>query len=91
MCSALVGVIVPDHAVLLEWAKARGRNDGFHRLVQDPEVKRMIQEDIVALGKSSKLHSFEQVKEIALETEEFTVENGMVYFLEIIQYITLFS
>ncbi|NXA41277.1 ACSL1 ligase, partial [Eudromia elegans] len=42
------------------------------------DLKKLILEDMVRIGKESGLKSFEQVKDIALHTEMFSIENGLL-------------
>jgi long-chain acyl-CoA synthetase len=88
MKNSIVGIVVPDREVLLEWAKVHHTDHGWLTLVKDPKIKKMILDDMVALGKSMNLHSFEQVKDIHLETDEFTVENGLVCLIYSIDFFT---
>ena len=41
-------------------------------------VKAAVLADLQAVGKTAGLHSFEQVKDICLHTELFSVENGLL-------------
>lgn len=81
--STLVGIIVPDHEVLLPWAKAEGLPTSIAELCKDERVRKMIFDDIVRLGKELKLHSFEQVKAVHLDHRQFTVENGLLVCMHI--------
>ena len=78
MNSTLVGVVIPDQEQLMNWAKHKERTESFAQLCADPSVKQMIFEEMVSYGKSHKLASFEQVKDIHLDAELFSVENGLV-------------
>ncbi|KAM9770473.1 long-chain-fatty-acid--CoA ligase 1a [Menidia menidia] len=76
--ACLVGIVVPDPDFLPIWARKRGFEGSFSELCNNKEVKAAILEDIVNLGKESGLKSFEQVRDIALHPEMFTVQNGLL-------------
>uniref|UniRef100_A0A8C1JVJ4 Arachidonate--CoA ligase n=1 Tax=Cyprinus carpio TaxID=7962 RepID=A0A8C1JVJ4_CYPCA len=76
--ACLVAIIVPDPDFLPGWAKKRGIEGSYEKLCKNKEVKKAILEDIVKLGKESGLKSFEQVKDIALHTEMFSIQNGLL-------------
>ncbi|XP_078080485.1 long-chain-fatty-acid--CoA ligase 5 [Mustelus asterias] len=76
--SHLVAVVVPDTEVLPEFAASKGLKGSLQELCKNPEVTKIILEDMVKLGKEAGLKSFEQVKDVYLHTEMFTVENGLL-------------
>ncbi|KAJ8383101.1 hypothetical protein SKAU_G00038790 [Synaphobranchus kaupii] len=76
--ACLVAIIVPDPDFLPEWAKKRGLKGSYEELCKNQELKKAILEDIVKLGKAAGLKSFEQVKDIALHPEMFSVQNGLL-------------
>jgi len=78
--SCLVAIVVPDAEVLLPWAaKELGQSDlSLHQLCAHPEVKKTILEEMNALAKKEKLHGFEQVRDIFLCPDLFTVEDGLL-------------
>ncbi|XP_034033876.1 long-chain-fatty-acid--CoA ligase 6 [Thalassophryne amazonica] len=76
--SCLVGIIVPDPEVMPEWAKKKGILGTYMDLCKNTELKKAILEDLVRLGKASGLHSFEQVKNIYIHNEMFSIENGLL-------------
>uniref|UniRef100_A0AAY5EES4 Arachidonate--CoA ligase n=1 Tax=Electrophorus electricus TaxID=8005 RepID=A0AAY5EES4_ELEEL len=76
--ACLVGIVVPDPDFLLGWAKKRGLEGSYTQLCKSKEVKNAILEDILRLGKEAGLKSFEQVREIALHPEMFSVQNGLL-------------
>lgn len=76
--ACLVAIIVPDPDFLPGWAKKRGVEGSYEELCRNKDIKKAILEDIVKLGKESGLKSFEQVKDIAIHTEMFTVQNGLL-------------
>ncbi|NWY44131.1 ACSL1 ligase, partial [Sylvia atricapilla] len=74
----LVGVVVPDPDTLHNWAKKKGFEGSYQELCRNKDVKKYILEDMVRVGKESGLKSFEQVKDIVLHTEMFSIENGLL-------------
>uniref|UniRef100_A0A8C3V8I6 Arachidonate--CoA ligase n=1 Tax=Catharus ustulatus TaxID=91951 RepID=A0A8C3V8I6_CATUS len=74
----LVGVVVPDPDTLHNWAKKKGFEGSYQELCRNKDVKKCILEDMVRIGKESGLKSFEQVKDIVLHTEMFSIENGLL-------------
>lgn len=78
--TCLVAVIVPD-AEVLPGAVATQlgiRNKDIKQLCQEERVKKLIMDDIHALGKKAGLFAFEQVKDIHLCWDMFTVENDLL-------------
>ncbi|XP_061606749.1 long-chain-fatty-acid--CoA ligase 6 isoform X4 [Phyllopteryx taeniolatus] len=76
--SCLVGIVVPDTEVMPMWAKKKGILGTYKDLCKNTELKKAILEDLVRLGKASSLHSFEQVKNIYIHSEMFSIENGLL-------------
>ncbi|XP_035599901.1 long-chain-fatty-acid--CoA ligase 1-like [Oncorhynchus keta] len=76
--ACLVAIIVPDPDFLPGWAKKRGLEGSYGDLCNNMDVKKAILEDILKLGKDSGLKSFEQVKDITLFTEMFSIQNGLL-------------
>ncbi|XP_028652418.1 long-chain-fatty-acid--CoA ligase 1 [Erpetoichthys calabaricus] len=76
--SHLIGIVVPDPEVLAVWASERGIVGSYEDLCKHPEVKKAILDDMTKLGKEGGLKSFEQVKDIYLHPEAFTVSNGLL-------------
>ncbi|NWR53504.1 ACSL1 ligase, partial [Regulus satrapa] len=76
--SFLVGVVVPDPDTLHNWAKKKGFEGSYQELCRNKDVKKCILEAMVKVGKESGLKSFEQVKDIVLHTEMFSIENGLL-------------
>ncbi|KAG1669102.1 Long-chain-fatty-acid--CoA ligase 5 [Nymphon striatum] len=76
--SCLVGIVVPDEETVLAWAKSHGINQNFEEICKNFKLKSEILQDIVKIGKSSGLHSFEQVKAINMCSEPFSIENNML-------------
>ncbi|XP_029417956.1 long-chain-fatty-acid--CoA ligase 5 isoform X2 [Nannospalax galili] len=76
--SSLVGVVVPDPDVLPAFAAKIGVKGSFEELCQNQNVKKAIFEDLQKVGKEGGLKSFEQVKNIFIYPEQFSIENGLL-------------
>ncbi|XP_065143718.1 long-chain-fatty-acid--CoA ligase 6 isoform X1 [Paramisgurnus dabryanus] len=76
--SCLVGIVVPDIEVLPSWAQKKGFGGCFEELCENQGIKQAILDDMVRLGKTSGLHSFEQVKDIHIHKEMFSIQNGLL-------------
>uniref|UniRef100_A0A8C3K495 Long-chain-fatty-acid--CoA ligase n=1 Tax=Calidris pygmaea TaxID=425635 RepID=A0A8C3K495_9CHAR len=77
--SFLIGIVVPDPETLPEFAAKLGVKGSYEDMCKNPvSVKKAILEDMVRLGKEAGLKSFEQVKDLYVHTEMFSVENGLL-------------
>ncbi|MBZ3870350.1 Long-chain-fatty-acid--CoA ligase 5 [Sciurus carolinensis] len=76
--SSLVGVVVPDPDVLPSFAAKLGVKGTLEELCQNQILKEAILEDLHKNGKEGGLKSFEQVKNIFLHPEPFSIENGLL-------------
>uniref|UniRef100_A0A8C7GHB3 Arachidonate--CoA ligase n=1 Tax=Oncorhynchus kisutch TaxID=8019 RepID=A0A8C7GHB3_ONCKI len=76
--SHLIGIVVPDPEVFIDWVKKRGIVGSYEELCQNPDVKKEVLEDMTAVGKEAGLKSFEQVKDLHLHPEMFSVSNGLL-------------
>ncbi|XP_027021023.1 long-chain-fatty-acid--CoA ligase 1b [Tachysurus fulvidraco] len=76
--ACLVAIIVPDPDFLRGWANKRGFHGSYEELCSSKEVKNAILEEILKLGKEGGLKSFEQVKDITLHSEMFSIQNGLL-------------
>ncbi|XP_018115650.1 acyl-CoA synthetase long chain family member 1 protein L homeolog isoform X1 [Xenopus laevis] len=74
----LVGIIVPDPENVINWAKKRKFEGSYEELCKNKDFKNAILEDLLKLGKEAGLKTFEQVKDIALCSEMFSIENGLL-------------
>ncbi|NXE23189.1 ACSL1 ligase, partial [Ardeotis kori] len=74
----LVAIVVPDPETLCNWAKKKGFEGSYEELCKNKDLKKHILEDMVRIGKESGLKSFEQVKDIVMHTEMFSIENGLL-------------
>nr|XP_009477145.1 PREDICTED: long-chain-fatty-acid--CoA ligase 5 isoform X3 [Pelecanus crispus] len=76
--SFLIGIVVPDPETLPEFAAKLGVKGSYEDVCKNPAVKKAILEDMVRLGKEAGLKSFEQVRDLYIHTEMFSVENGLL-------------
>ncbi|KAG8184594.1 hypothetical protein JTE90_005208 [Oedothorax gibbosus] len=76
--SCLVAVIVPDKEVLMSWCAENDLIGSWESICKNKEVKQVILSDLTKAGKKAGLKSFEQVKDIHLHPELFTVDNGLL-------------
>ncbi|KAM9837104.1 long-chain-fatty-acid--CoA ligase 5 [Aulostomus maculatus] len=76
--SCLVAIVVPDSEVLPDLAKKLGCQGSVEDLCKNMKIKKAILSDMTRLGKEAGLKSFEQVKDVYLHPEQFTIENGLL-------------
>ncbi|KAI3634211.1 hypothetical protein MIR68_007815 [Amoeboaphelidium protococcarum] len=80
--ASLVGIIVPDQEVLMKWAQKQPgdlyKNKSFAELCKMEELKKVILEALIAHGKTSGLKGFENVKNIFVDSELFSLENNLL-------------
>ncbi|XP_034564345.1 long-chain-fatty-acid--CoA ligase 5 [Notolabrus celidotus] len=76
--SCLVAVVVPDPEVLPGFAQSLGCHGSIEELCKNTEIKKAILSDMTKLGKEAGLKSFEQVKDLFVHPEQFTIENGLL-------------
>ncbi|XP_071808946.1 long-chain-fatty-acid--CoA ligase 5-like [Asterias amurensis] len=76
--ASLIAIVVPDEEVIPKLAKSKGVAGGIKEICLNKDVKKAVLDDMVKIGKVAKLHSFEQVKDIYLESELFSVENNLL-------------
>ncbi|XP_060794987.1 long-chain-fatty-acid--CoA ligase 5 isoform X3 [Neoarius graeffei] len=76
--SCLVAIVVPDAEILPSLAEKLGVKGSLEELCKNQQIKKAILSDLVKLGCEAGLKSFEQVKDLHLHPEQFTVENGLL-------------
>ncbi|KAK1154068.1 long-chain-fatty-acid--CoA ligase 1 [Acipenser oxyrinchus oxyrinchus] len=76
--SHLIGIVVPDPEVFTGWAQEKGIVGSYDELCRNQEVKKAILEDMTRLGKEAGLKSFEQVKDLYVHPEMFSIFNGLL-------------
>lgn len=74
----LMGVMVPDIEVVPAWAEKEGLPTKMDELCTCQKLKDVILQDIISVGKSMGLKSFEQVKDIHLHSEPFSMDNNLL-------------
>uniref|UniRef100_A0A4W5N1F6 Long-chain-fatty-acid--CoA ligase n=1 Tax=Hucho hucho TaxID=62062 RepID=A0A4W5N1F6_9TELE len=73
--SCLVAIVVPDPETMPAWALKKGMEGSYRDLCKNTKA---IMDDLQRLGKASGLHSFEQVKNIYVHNEQFSIKNGLL-------------
>ncbi|XP_001607778.2 long-chain-fatty-acid--CoA ligase 1 [Nasonia vitripennis] len=76
--SCIVAVVVPEVDVVKCWALENKIVGTLSVLCANPEIKKLILNDILSWGKQAGLKSFEQVKDIYLHPDPFSVTNGLL-------------
>ncbi|RKP27272.1 hypothetical protein SYNPS1DRAFT_12943 [Syncephalis pseudoplumigaleata] len=77
--ATLVGIIVPDEEALRKFAASHKMGDkSFKELCESEEVRQHVLRQLNAFGKQNDLKGFENVKNIRLEHEPFSVENDLL-------------
>ncbi|XP_076067495.1 long-chain-fatty-acid--CoA ligase 5 [Oratosquilla oratoria] len=76
--SCVVAVVVPEVDTVKAWAKEQGIPGTLSVLCNEDAVKQLIFQDITRLGREAGLKSFEQVKDIYLHPDPFSVQNGLL-------------
>jgi long-chain acyl-CoA synthetase len=76
--SSIVAIVVPDVVVVKQYAEYHGMEGTFSVLCSNAAIKQLIMDDMVRLGADAGLKSFEQVKDIYLHPDPFSVQNGLL-------------
>ncbi|XP_057321321.1 long-chain-fatty-acid--CoA ligase 5 isoform X1 [Microplitis mediator] len=76
--SCVVGIVVPDVDVIKCWASENRIPGTLSVLCANPDVKKLIHDDMLQWGREAGLKSFEQVKDIYLHPDPFSVQNGLL-------------
>lgn len=76
--SCIVGIVVPDVEVVKSWAHENKIPGTLSVLCNNKEVKNLILNDMITKGKEAGLKSFEQVKDIYLHPDPFSIQNGLL-------------
>lgn len=76
--SSLVAVAVPVEQSLMSWAASNGVEGDFAAVCQNPKAIKHILDDLVAVGKKSKLKGFELIRALYLEPKPFDMERDLL-------------
>jgi long-chain acyl-CoA synthetase len=71
-----VALIVPDMAALRSWAKTEGIEGDGEALLANPTVRKLLETEVATYSKEFK--GFERIKDFVIDTEELTIQNGML-------------
>lgn len=80
MESTIIAVVVPDEHALKRYASENEElaNLSYAELCKNPIVKQHVLKEIATFGKQNDLKGFENVKNIYLESREFSVDNNLL-------------
>ncbi|XP_044589098.1 long-chain-fatty-acid--CoA ligase 5 isoform X1 [Cotesia glomerata] len=76
--SCVVAIVIPDVDVVKCWALENKIPGTLSVLCANPDVKKLIHEDMLTWGREAGLKSFEQVKDIYLHPDPFSIQNGLL-------------
>ncbi|KAI1292032.1 Long-chain-fatty-acid--CoA ligase 1 [Halotydeus destructor] len=76
--SHLVAIVVPENDILEAWARQHNIKGTINDLCQEPRVKQAILDDLHKCGKQDGLQSYEQVKDISMHPQQFSIDNGLL-------------
>lgn len=81
--SCLVGIVVPNFPLVQELLRKKNPQlqldfDDINVQRSSPEIKQCVLDELINVGKMSKLRSFEQVKDIYIYPEGFTIADGLL-------------
>ncbi|RUS76771.1 hypothetical protein EGW08_015478 [Elysia chlorotica] len=76
--ACLVGIVVLDPDALPALASKLGLHGSVVELSNNPEMKKAVMKDLSELAKKNNLSSLEQVRDIHIHPELFSVDNGLL-------------
>ncbi|GMF12282.1 unnamed protein product [Phytophthora lilii] len=79
--SSLVGVVVPDPEVVKVWAQERGlsgHDASKAKVLENPEFKKDVREDMERVAKAAQLRGFERVKNVHFHPKPFSADDDLI-------------
>ncbi|KAK0414526.1 hypothetical protein QR680_011477 [Steinernema hermaphroditum] len=76
----LIAIVVPDQEVIRAWYKANVEDNdlSYEELCQNEKVREFVFASMKKIGEEAQLNHIEQVRAIYLESEPFSIENGLI-------------
>lgn len=74
----LIAIVIPDVETITPYAKKNNIPGGMKEWVNNKQIRDMILADMAKEAKKAQLRGFEVVKSIHLDSEPFSVENGLL-------------
>jgi len=74
----LVAIAVPDPETVLPWAKGQGIKGDITEVCKDKRTKDLVFNSLAKVAQDAKLKGFERIKNIALEPQAWSIENGFL-------------
>jgi long-chain acyl-CoA synthetase len=76
--SYLVAVIVPDVELFMPWATKHNFTGTFQEIITKPEVTKAVLNELTEFGRANDLKGFEIARTIYMDSELFSVQNGLL-------------
>ncbi|KNC86698.1 hypothetical protein SARC_01165 [Sphaeroforma arctica JP610] len=73
-----VAVVVPDEELVIEWARYNNKVGDFNTFCAAPELRDLLLLQLDAMHKEGGLKGFERVPRIIVESQLFTIDNGLL-------------
>ncbi|KAJ1354958.1 hypothetical protein KIN20_012058 [Parelaphostrongylus tenuis] len=75
----LIAIVIPDRKTLEDWnAKHGAEGRSIQQICADKKAQEYVLSKLSQIGAANKLNFIEQVKRVYLETDPFTIENGLL-------------
>ncbi|GFS14781.1 long-chain-fatty-acid--CoA ligase 1 [Elysia marginata] len=78
MKPCLMAVVVPDDVYLATWAPSNGFPSSIKEFCNAEGAKKLVLDEMIKEGNNAGMMKFEQVKDIYLEPEVFSIENELL-------------
>lgn len=76
--SSLVAVLVPSSEGVISWGRKNNRQSTLSDLCASAELKQAVLRDLHEIGRKEGLKAYEQVKDVLIYPEAFTIDNGLL-------------